>query len=149
MVTSAAGYPLDQTYYQTVKGMVNPMGILAQDANLIIASECAEGLGSAAYRASQERLLLEGPAAFRTGILKKRLADIDEWETEMQLKSQRLANVKLYTTGLSDDERALTGVEIIDSVDAAIEESVRRTGDSAIAIIPEGPYVVPRFHVQS
>ena len=149
VVTSAAGYPLDQTYYQTVKGMVNPMGILAQDANLIIASECAEGLGSAAYRASQERLLLEGPAAFRTGILKKRLADIDEWETEMQLKSQRVANVKLYTTGLSDDERALTGVEIIDSVDAAIEESVRRTGDSAIAIIPEGPYVVPRFHVQS
>ena len=67
----------------------------------------------------------------------------------MQLKSQRLANVKLYTTGLSDDERALTGVEIIDSVDAAIEDSVRTTGDSAIAIIPEGPYVVPRFQAQS
>ena len=149
VVTSAAGYPLDQTYYQTVKGMVNPMGILAQDANLIIASECAEGLGSAAYRASQQRLLHDGPAAFRARILNKRLADIDEWETEMQLKSQRLANVKLYTTGLSDDERALTGVEIIDSVDAAIEDSVRTTGDSAIAIIPEGPYVVPRFQAQS
>ena len=67
----------------------------------------------------------------------------------MQLKSQRLANVKLYTTGLSDDERALTGVEIIDSVFAAIEDSVRTTGDSAIAIIPEGPYVVPRFQAQS
>ena len=125
------------------------MGILAQDANLIIASECAEGLGSAAYRASQERLVLDGPAAFRAGILNKRLADIDEWETEMQLKSQRFANVKLYSTGLSDDERGLTGVEIIDSVDTAIEDSVRTTGDAAIAVIPEGPYVVPRFQAQS
>ena len=41
----------------------------------------------------------------------------------MQLKPQRRANVKLYTTGLSADERALTGVEIIESVDAAIEDS--------------------------
>ncbi|HBP15007.1 MAG TPA: hypothetical protein DD457_07365, partial [Gammaproteobacteria bacterium] len=148
VVTSAAGFPLDQTYYQTVKGMVNPMGILAERANLIIASECAEGLGSPAYRASQERLLVEGPDAFRAGIINKRLADIDEWETEMQLKSQRRANIKLYTTGLSADERALTGVEIIESVDAAIEDSVKATGDSAIAIIPEGPYVVPTYQSQ-
>nr|MCS5570613.1 hypothetical protein [Pseudomonadales bacterium] len=148
VVTSAAGFPLDQTYYQTVKGMVNPMGILAKRANLIIASECAEGLGSPAYRASQERLLLEGPDAFRARILSKSLADIDEWETEMQLKSQRRANIKLYTTGLTADERALTGVEMIESVDAAIEESVRATGDPAVAIIPEGPYVVPQFQPQ-
>ena len=148
VVTSAAGFPLDQTYYQTVKGMVNPMGILAKRANLIIASECAEGLGSSAYRASQERLLLEGPDAFRARILSKSLADIDEWETEMQLKSQRRANIKLYTTGLTADERALTGVEMIESVDAAIEESVRATGDPAVAIIPEGPYVVPHFQPQ-
>ena len=93
--------------------------------------------------------MLDGPAAFRAGILNKRLADIDEWETEMQLKSQRFANVKLYSTGLSDDERALTGVEIIDSVDTAIEDSVRTTGDAAIAVIPAGPYVVPRFQAQS
>ena len=29
VVTSAAGYPLDRTYYQTVKGMVTPIDILA------------------------------------------------------------------------------------------------------------------------
>ena len=148
VVTSAAGFPLDQTYYQTVKGMVNPMGILADRANLIIASECAEGLGSPAYRASQERLLLEGPDVFRAGILNKRLADIDEWETEMQLKSQRRANIQLYTTGLSASERALTGVEIIESVDTAIEDSLKVSGDSAMAIIPEGPYVVPHCRTQ-
>ena len=30
VVTSSAGYPLDKTYYQTVKGMVTPLDILAQ-----------------------------------------------------------------------------------------------------------------------
>ena len=43
VVTSAAGYPLDQTYYQTVKGMVTPMGILEDDGTLIVASACTEG----------------------------------------------------------------------------------------------------------
>ena len=43
VVTSSAGYPLDQTYYQTVKGMVTPLDILAPGGTLIIASECTEG----------------------------------------------------------------------------------------------------------
>jgi lactate racemase len=34
---------------------------------------------------------------------------------------------------------------MIDSVDEAIAASVARHGDRAIAIIPEGPYVVPYY----
>jgi hypothetical protein len=37
----------------------------------------------------------------------------------------------------------MTAVEMIDSVDAAIADSVARTGDPGVAVIPEGPYVVP------
>jgi lactate racemase len=43
VVTSAAGYPLDRTYYQTVKGMVGPIDILEPGGRLIVASECSEG----------------------------------------------------------------------------------------------------------
>src|SRR5882757_7488131 len=39
VITSSAGYPLDMTYYQTIKGMVTPMDILAPGGTLIIASE--------------------------------------------------------------------------------------------------------------
>src|SRR6185312_3343601 len=56
VVTSAAGYPLDKTYYQTVKGMVTPIDILAPGGTLIIASECSEGFGSNQFRAAQRRL---------------------------------------------------------------------------------------------
>jgi lactate racemase len=33
----------------------------------------------------------------------------------------------------------------VTSVEAAITESVKRSGDPAIAVIPEGPYVIPFY----
>ena len=144
VVTSAAGYPLDQTYYQTVKGMVTPMDILDDDATLILASDCSEGLGSDAFRDSQRRLIDQGADAFLASLLEKRFADIDEWESEMQTKAQRAARVCMMSR-LNDRDRELTGVELIDSVEEAVRESVEVTGDSAVAVIPEGPYVVPRY----
>ncbi len=74
-----------------------------------------------------------------------KVADIDEWQTEMQLKPERVATIHLYTDGLPKQDHALTGVNIVDSVDAAIAASIEATGDSAVAVIPEGPYVVPRL----
>lgn len=143
VVASAAGYPLDQTYYQAVKGMVTPLDILAPDATLIVAAECAEGIGSNAYRAAQRRLLDEGAERFLNSLRGKRFADVDEWESEMQLKAQRAARVQLYSA-LRPADQALTGVARVASVDEAVRRSVGASGDRAVAVIPEGPYVVPR-----
>ena len=77
--------------------------------------------------------------------MQKRFADIDEWQTEMQLKPMRRANIHLFTTGLSEADQALTGVNLTHSVEHAIAQSVARTGDPAVAVIPEGPYVVPVY----
>ncbi|MCY4284808.1 MAG: nickel-dependent lactate racemase [Thiotrichales bacterium] len=145
VVTSAAGYPLDRTYYQTVKGMVTPIDILAPDANLIVASDCSEGLGSPQYRESQRQLVANGPDGFLAGILDKPLADIDAWQTEMLLKPMRLAGIHLYSQGLPPGDRELTGVNVVDSIEDAVARSVETSGDPAVAVIPEGPYVVPRF----
>ena len=61
----------------------------------------------------------------------------------MQLKSMRVGRVQLYTTGLDAEERSLTGVDTIDSVDDALAAALARAGDRAFAVVPEGPYVVP------
>ncbi|MCC6868987.1 MAG: nickel-dependent lactate racemase [Burkholderiales bacterium] len=143
VVTSAAGHPLDKTYYQTVKGMVTPLDILAPGGRLIVASACSEGLGSAEFRDAQARLNRLGPDAFLQTLLAKRFADVDEWQTEMQLKPMRAGHVQLFTTGLDAEERALTGVEAIDSVETAIADALTAAGDPDVAVIPEGPYVVP------
>jgi nickel-dependent lactate racemase len=143
VVTSAAGYPLDKTYYQTVKGMVAPLDILASPANLVIASECSEGMGSRGYVDAQRRLVGLGADGFLSDISRKRFADVDEWQTQMQLKPMRVARVHLYAPNLSPADRELTGVHLIDSVEQAVLASVRVSGDRHVAVIPEGPYLVP------
>jgi nickel-dependent lactate racemase len=145
VITSSAGYPLDKTYYQTIKGMVTPLDILKPGGTLIIASECSEGFGSPEFREAQARLVELGPERFLATLTAKSLAEIDEWQTEMQLKPMRLGSVELYTTGLAGDDRTLTGVGMIDDIQAAIARSISASGDADVAIIPEGPYVVPRY----
>lgn len=143
VVTSSAGYPLDKTYYQTVKGMVTPLDILEPGGTLIIASECSEGFGSEEFRAAQERLVELGPERFLATLTAKTLADVDEWQTEMQLKPMRVGRIQLHTTGLNEEERRITAVEIVADLNEAIAASLTRSGDNALAIIPEGPYVIP------
>jgi hypothetical protein len=57
----------------------------------------------------------------------------------------RIGQIQLYTTGLNSEDLRITGVEPVQSVDQAIADSIARHDDPAIAIIPEGPYVVPRY----
>ena len=143
ILTSSAGHPLDKTYYQTIKGMVTPLDILEPGGTLIVASSCSEGFGSEHFRAAQARLVALGPDAFLRTLLAKRFADIDEWQTEMQLKPLRAGRVQLYTTGLGGGDRALTGVEMVDSVEVALERALAGAADRDLAVVPEGPYVVP------
>jgi nickel-dependent lactate racemase len=148
VITSSAGYPLDKTYYQTVKGMVGPMDVLEPGGDLFIVSECSEGMGSPGYVEAQKKLIAVGPEKFLEELWPKNNAAADEWETEMQLKPMRKGTIRLYTQGLGRQDLALTGVESFTDLDQfhqAIHKSVRRSDDSAVAVIPEGPYVVPIF----
>jgi nickel-dependent lactate racemase len=145
VVTSAAGHPLDRTYYQTVKGMVGPLDILADGARLVVASSCSEGMGSREYVEAQRRFVAQGIDGFLDGLREKRFADVDEWQTQMQTKPMRRARVALYAPGLSAADAALTGVEVVGSVADTVLASVRESGDRAVAVVPEGPYVVPVY----
>lgn len=143
VVTSAAGYPLDKTYYQTIKGMVGAMNILQPGGDLIIASQCSEGMGSEEFIQAQQRLVQLGGDGFLNTILKKSHADIDEWQTQMQLKPMSVGNLFLYSDGLPSQYHQATGVTVVESVEQAIQASLARHSNPSLAIIPEGPYVVP------
>ena len=94
VVTSPAGYPLDKTHYQTIKGMVTPMDILEPGGALIVASACSEGFGSKEFRAAQRRLIELGSDKFLAILTAESLADVDEWQTEMQLKPMRVGRIR-------------------------------------------------------
>jgi lactate racemase len=145
IVTSAGGYPLDKTYYQTVKGMVGPMDILTPGGTIIIASECSEGMGSPEFVAAQQMLCRHGQNEFMDILEGRTEALIDEWQTEMLLKPLRKGNIKLFTEGLSATDLDKIFVDHISDIKQAIIESVEKHADPEIAVIPEGPYVVPRY----
>ncbi len=145
IVTSAGGYPLDKTYYQTVKGMVGPMDILETGGTIIIASECSEGMGSPEFAAAQQMLCTHGQKEFMHILDGRSEALIDEWQTEMLLKPLRRGTIKLYTERLGKADLTHIFVDHVSDLEQAILGSVKDQGDPEIAVIPEGPYVVPRY----
>ena len=86
-----------------------------------------------------------GPTDSCAASCRKALADIDEWQTEMQLKPMRVGRIQLFTGGLPPEDRSLTGVEVVSDLDAAIRDAVVASGDGVAAFIPEGPYVIPKY----
>jgi nickel-dependent lactate racemase len=145
VVTTSAGYPLDKTYYQTVKGMVGVLDILEPGGTVVIASECSEGMGSPEFVNAQRMLCRIGPERFMEEILARNHARIDEWQTQMLVKALRAGRVQLCTTGLRRSDLADTGVDAVPSVERAALESARAHGDPRVAVVPEGPYVIPVY----
>ena len=86
-----------------------------------------------------------GPSGFLNAISQKQYADIDEWQTEMQLKPMKVGSIYLYSEGLSDKDWLVTGVNKVDNLQKCIEQSFVRHKENKIAVIPEGPYVIPFF----
>lgn len=145
IITTSAGYPLDKTYYQTVKGMVGVIDILVPGGTIIIASECSEGMGSREFVEAQRVLCKVGPERFMSILEDRDKALIDEWQTEMLVKVLRVGTVQLYTAGLSKEDLKDIFVEPVLSVEEAIAASVEAHGEKEIAVVPEGPYVIPLF----
>jgi nickel-dependent lactate racemase len=145
IVTTSAGYPLDKTYYQTVKGMVGVIDILEPGGTIIIASECSEGMGSREFVLAQQLLCEVGPDRFMSILEGRKKALIDEWQTEMLIKALRVGNIQLYTSCLSEEDLKEIYVEPVSSIEEAVKASVRAQGDKDIAVVPEGPYVIPLF----
>jgi hypothetical protein len=104
--------------------------------------EASEGMGSKHYVDAQRRLVDLGVDGFAASIEHKPHADIDEWQTQMQLKPMRVGRVRLYTDGL-DAITALTGVERVTDLAGAVADGMVRHRDPHVAFVPEGSYVVP------
>ncbi len=142
VVTTNAGHPLDLTFYQGVKGMIAATPILKPGGTIIIAHECAEGIGGPEFT---ELILSTG----EIGEFVERLADpeffcIDQWQLQEHAKVLATAGeVMSLSEGVSADQLGRCFVTPIDSVEAAVGQALAKHGaDATIAVIPEGPYVL-------
>ena len=142
VVTSCAGYPLDSTWYQAIKGLTGALPIVKQGGTIILAASLSEGLGSPEF----QRLIEDNPdlTVFMQRILGKDYFVMDQWQLEELAKVRRKARVKIVSGGLPADVLASCFVETATSVEAAVADSLAEYGpDAQIAVIPKGPYVLP------
>jgi nickel-dependent lactate racemase len=142
VVTSSAGYPLDTTFYQAVKGLTGALPIVKQGGTIIIAASLSEGIGSPEFqRLFTENESLEG---FVQRIMGKDYFVMDQWQLEELAKVCRKAKVKFVSDGLPSETLQKLFVETAPSVEQAVADSLAEYGPEArVAVIPKGPYVLP------
>ena len=147
IITSSAGYPLDKTYYQTIKGIITPLEILKRQGKLIIFSECSEGFGSDEFFISQKKLFDLGIDKFTSCVRNGSIANVDEWQTVMLLKALKKYSVSGYLGDLPECYTKYTCINRVNDFNLFLKKLIQDETHSInnIAIIPEGPYVIPRI----
>ncbi len=142
VVTTSAGHPLDLTYYQSVKGMIQAVPALKPGGTLIIAAECAEGIGGPEY--TELMLNLDDPEKFVAESHDPANFVIDQWQLHELVKCRRSAEVCYFSEGIPRDVLSQLFVTPIDSIEQGVERALAKHGGHAtIAVIPDGPYVLP------
>jgi nickel-dependent lactate racemase len=142
VVTSCAGYPLDTTWYQAVKGLTGALPIVKKGGTIVLAASLSEGLGSPEF----QQLMAENPdlAKFKQRIMGGDYFIMDQWQLEELCKVVAHCKVKVVSDGLSAEVLRQCHVEPAESVEKAVADSLREYGPSArVAVIPKGPYVLP------
>jgi nickel-dependent lactate racemase len=142
VVTSSAGYPLDTTFYQAIKGLTGVLPIVKEGGTIVIAAALDEGIGSPEFRRLfEENATLDG---FMRRILGKDYFVLDQWQLEKLGHVCRKARPRFVTRGLSPEVMTSLFVDSAPSVEQAIAEALSEYGPNArIAVVPKGPYVLP------
>ena len=144
VITSSAGYPLDTTFYQSVKGMMAAVPIVKQGGTIIVAASMSEGIGSPEFASLFQRH--RSIEDFMEAIMSPDYFVMDQWQLEMLAKVLRKAEVRVVTNGLSAETINSLYVKSAESVEAAVQQALSKHGDDAsIAVIPRGPYVIPEL----
>ena len=140
VVTSSAGYPLDGTFYQSVKGLSAAAPIVKEGGTIVLASRISEGIGSPEFTELFDRY--DSLGAFDAAIAGRPAETIDQWQLGKLSAVRRKAEVTVVTEGLSPETLARLFVSSAPTVERAVAAALDRHGpDATIAVIPKGPYV--------
>ncbi|MFH0911751.1 MAG: nickel-dependent lactate racemase [Planctomycetota bacterium] len=151
VITSGGGFPLDQTFYQTVKSMCAALPALSGRSTLLVASHCGEGVGSPAYRELLFRYQNDW-RRFVKDIGATRETRLDQWQFQLQARVlERIGIEKLRFTsdGIGPAEQGFLAVtplpgegDAAKRSQALVDDFSARYPKARIAAIPDGPYTL-------
>lgn len=142
VITTAAGYPLDLTFYQSVKGVTAASHIVKPGGRILLVAACEEGPGAAEF----SRMLKEYASGEE---FLKHIEDapvvVDQWQLEKLALVTREKRVLFYTPGLPAEYHARLWGPIFARLEDAVAALTEGLAPGArIAVIPEGPYVLAK-----
>jgi nickel-dependent lactate racemase len=142
VITSSAGYPLDLTFYQCVKGITAAAHMVKPGGRILIVAQCAEGVGSPEFARR-----LAGMKDYRGFLEEIRTApvEVDQWQLEKLALTGEKYELSFFTPGVTRGQLGFLG----ESSFSTIEEAVAATlaglpEDARVALVPEGPYTFAR-----
>src|ERR1700678_988617 len=138
VITSAAGYPLDLTFYQCVKGITAAAHMVKPGGRILIIAQCAEGVGSPEFARR-----LSGLKNFKDFLEDIRTApvEVDQWQLEKLALTGEKYELYFFTPGVTKGQLGF----LAESAFSTLEEAVAATlaglpDDARVALVPEGPY---------
>jgi nickel-dependent lactate racemase len=147
VVATNMGYPADINLYQSVKGMSVAAQAVKGGGSIVLAAECADGLGQAHY--AEMLAWRQTPQELLNMVLEPGFAELEQWAIQCQTMVQVWADLYLYSSlGPEQTRRAhLKHCRDIGETVAALSEDFRRRNggkEPAILVLPFGQLAVPR-----
>ncbi len=142
VITTGAGYPLDLTFYQAVKGITAASHIVKRGGKILLLAACEEGVGGPEFA----RMLAEGsPDHVFLKKLEGAPVTVDQWQLEKLALVTNRAEVLYHVPGLPlEFHPALWGRSYATAAEAICALVGKLGRNARVAIIPEGPYVLAR-----
>ena len=139
-ITTNSGAPLDLDLYQSCKGIDVAAQITRDGGIVIAASSCCTGIGPEEFRTLHASV--SSPEEMLQKI--KRLEPIGvQWENQILARIQMKNDIYLVS-GLEDSVVTDMMITPIRTIEEGLEKAFKALGDAAeIAVIPEGPLVLP------
>jgi nickel-dependent lactate racemase len=143
VVTTGAGFPLDQNLYQSVKGMSAASMVTRPGGLIVCAAECLDGFPD---HGSYREVLTSAPSprALLDLISARTVTVPDQWQVQIQARIQSAHRVVMHTSYLSEEELAGAHLAQTDDIAATVAEEIRAAGPGArVCVLPEGPQTIP------
>jgi nickel-dependent lactate racemase len=142
VVTTNSGFPLDQSLYQSVKGMAAAARIVTPGGLILTAARCNDGFPAH----GNFRALIEGSRSAQEmldRIMAPGFSKLDQWQAQYLALILLKARVALYSE-LPDDAVRLAHLTPVHDLRAALDAELARVGrDAPVAVLPEGPLTIP------
>jgi lactate racemase len=142
VITSSAGYPLDLTFYQTVKGITAAEHIVKPGGRILLLGECAEGIGGAEF-AEQLRSL----TSFQNFLnaIRETPVEVDQWQLEKLALVGVAHELYFYTPGVTKDQLGCLRSRLFADIDSAVAAVLKGVPAGArVVLVPDGPYAYAR-----